>query len=174
MASCTSRSAADDNGFTREIEPLHVVEGIGDPASGIRDGSIRRDWKPGIQEAGAGDSTYQQYDIRNRDNAISWLRAHANDEKPWALFLSFVTPHPPFFAPPDAYALYPHDKVDMPPQWHDSTWDPHPAYDSMRRFFSCEQPLDEAVIRRLHAAYYGICSFLDAQNWADAGGVGTG
>ena len=38
--------------FTEEIEPLHVVEGIGDPASGIRDGSIKRDWRPGIDEAG--------------------------------------------------------------------------------------------------------------------------
>ena len=37
------RSAEDDNGFTEEIEPLHVVEGIGDPASGIRDGSLTRD-----------------------------------------------------------------------------------------------------------------------------------
>ena len=70
------RSAADDNGFTEEIEPLHVVEGIGDPASGIRDGSIKRDWRPAIDEAGPNDSTYQQYDIRNRDNAIRWLRAH--------------------------------------------------------------------------------------------------
>ena len=152
-----------DHGFSREIEPLHVVDGIGDPASGIRDGSIRRDWKPGIEEAGARDSTYQQYDILNRDNAIDWLRQRADDEQPWALFLSFVTPHPPFFAPPDTYALYPHDEIDMPPQWHDSTWSRHPAYEYMRRFFSCEQPLDEATIRRLHAAYYGICTFLDAQ-----------
>ena len=152
-----------DHGFSREIEPLHVVDGIGDPASGIRDGSIRRDWKPGIEEAGARDSTYQQYDIRNRDNAINWLRQRADDAQPWALFLSFVTPHPPFFAPPDTYALYPHDEIDMPPQWHDSSWPRHPAYEYMRRFFSCEQPLAEATIRRLHAAYYGICTFLDAQ-----------
>jgi len=54
------RSADDDNGFSDEIEPLHVVEGIGDPASGIRDGSIRRDWRPGIEEAGPADSTQQQ------------------------------------------------------------------------------------------------------------------
>ena len=152
-----------DHGFSREIEPLHVVDGIGDPASGIRDGSIRRDWKPGIEEAGPRDSTYQQYDIRNRDNAINWLRQRADDAQPWALFLSFVTPHPPFFSPPDTYALYPHDEIDMPPQWHDSSWPRHPAYEYMRRFFSCEQPLAEATIRRLHAAYYGICTFLDAQ-----------
>lgn len=157
------RSADDDNGFTEEIEPLHVVGGIGDPVSGIRDGSVRRDWRPGIMEAGPGDSTYQQYDIRNRDNAIRWLRAHQHDEQPWALFLSFVTPHPPFFSPPETYARYVHADMQLPPQWEDSSWPRHPTYDYMRRFFSCEQCLNEAAIRRLHAAYYGICAFLDEQ-----------
>lgn len=157
------RSAEDDNGFTNEIEPLHVVDGIGDPASGIRDGSIRRDWRPGIEEAGPADSTYQQYDIRNRDNAISWLRDHAADEKPWALFLSFVTPHPPWFAPPESYNLYPQDQIPLPPQWREADWPRHPAYAYMRRFFSSEAPFPEATIRRLNAVYYGICTFLDAQ-----------
>ncbi len=157
------RSADGDNGFRKEIEPLHVVDGIGDPASGIRDGSIRRDWRPAIEEAGPADSTYQQYDIRNRENAIKWLRAHADDDKPWALFLSFVTPHPPWFSPPDTYNLYPHDQIAMPPQWREADWPRHPAYEYMRRFFSSEQPFPEAMIRRLNAVYYGICTFLDQQ-----------
>jgi len=157
------RSADDDNGFRDEIEPLHVVDGIGDPASGIRDGSIRRDWRPGIEEAGPADSTYQQYDIRNRDNAIRWLRDHAADEKPWALFLSFVTPHPPWFSPAETYELYPQDQIALPPQWREADWPRHPAYEYMRRFFSSEAPFPEATIRRLNAVYYGICTFLDEQ-----------
>ncbi len=157
------RSAADDNGFRREIEPLHVVDGIGDPASGIRDGSIRRDWRPGIDEAGPADSTYQRYDSRNRENAIRWLREHADDEQPWALFLSFVTPHPPWFAPSETYDLYPQEQLPMPPQWRLDEWPRHPTYNYMRRFFSSEKPFPEASIRRLNAVYYGICSFLDEQ-----------
>ncbi len=157
------RSADDDNGFTREIEPLHVVEGIGDPASGIRDGTLRRNSRIGIEEAGPADSTYQQYDRRNRDNAISWLQERAGDDKPWALFLSFVTPHPPFLAPPETYRLYPHDEIALPPQWDEASRPQHPAYEYMRRFFAYERPFDESTIRRLHAAYYGICTFLDAQ-----------
>lgn len=137
--------------------------GIGDPVSGIRDGSIQRDWRPGINEAGPRDSTYQQYDIRNRDNAVRWLHEHQRDSQPWALFLSFVTPHPPWFAPPETYALYPHEDIQLPPQWLDSDWPRHPTYDYMRRFFSCEESFDEATIRRLHATYYGICTFLDQQ-----------
>ncbi len=157
------RSAQDDNGFTREIEPLHVVEGIGDPASGIRDGSLIRNSRLGIDEAGAGPSSYQAYDIRNRDNAIRWLREHAKEDKPWVLFLSFVTPHPPFLSPPETYARYPLERIELPPQWRESDWVRHPAFDYMRRFFGYEEAFDEATIRRLHAAYYGICTFLDAQ-----------
>ena len=157
------RSSADDNGFTHEIEPLHVVEGIGEPASGIRDGSLVRDSRIGIDEAGPGPSSYQGYDIRNRDNAIRWLQDHADDEKPWVLFLSFVTPHPPFLSPRETYDLYPHDQIVMPPQWRESEWPMHPAYEFMRRCFAFDRPFDEATIRRLHAAYYGICTFLDEQ-----------
>ena len=157
------RSAEDDNGFTREIEPLHVVAGIGDPASGIRDGSLIRDSRIGIDEAGPADSTYQQYDIRNRDNAIRWLGEHAADEQPWVLFLSFVTPHPPFLSPPETYQRYQHEDITLPPQWEQSTWTAHPAYQYMRRFLGHDEPFDEAAIRRLHAAYFGICTFLDDQ-----------
>ena len=151
----------DDNGFTREIEPLHVVEGIGDPAMGIRDGSVRRNMRVDIDGSGPGPSTYQAYDIRNRDNALRWLGEHAADETPWCLFLSFVTPHPPFLSPPETYALYPHDQIELPPQWRKSDWVDHPAFDYMRWFLSTDTPFDEATLRRLHAAYYGICTFLD-------------
>ena len=157
------RSAEDDNGFTHEIEPLHVVEGVGDPAGGIRDGSLIRNWRRGIEGAGPADSTYQQYDIRNRENAIRWLGQHADDVKPWALFLSFVTPHPPFLSPLETYNLYPHEDITMPPQWRESEWPQHPAYQYMRRFFGFEHAFDEAILRRLHATYYGICTFLDDQ-----------
>src|SRR5438309_287672 len=36
------RSAEDDNGFTREHMPLHIVEGIGDPIGMLRDPPPRR------------------------------------------------------------------------------------------------------------------------------------
>ena len=33
----------------------------------------------------------------------------------------------------------------------------------MRLYFTFDEPFDETIIRRLHAAYYGICTFLDTQ-----------
>ena len=89
------RSMEDDLGFTDSIEPLNVVAGMGDILSCIRDNPPLRQKRGGILDAGPGDSTYLQYDIRNADNGERWLAQHANDEKPWALFLSFVCPHPP-------------------------------------------------------------------------------
>ena len=157
------RSPNDDNGFTNEIEPMHVVGEIGDPTSGIRDGSVTRNSRGGIDESGEGETTYQQYDIRNADNAIQWLNDHKDDEKPWVLFLSFVTPHPPFLSPEDTYKRYPHDQIDMPPQWREEDWVQHPAFQYMRRFFTFNEPFAEKTIRQLHAAYYGICTFLDTQ-----------
>ena len=57
------RSSADDNGFSNEIEPLHVVDGIGDLLSCVRDDPPRRNARRGVLAAGPGDSTYLAYDV---------------------------------------------------------------------------------------------------------------
>ena len=74
-----------------------------------------------------------------------------------------MTPHPPFLAPPESYDLYTPAEITLPPQWDEANWPRHPAYNYMRRYFGADTPFDEATIRRLHAAYYGICTFLDDQ-----------
>ncbi len=87
----------NDHGFSQEIDPLHVVEGVGDILGSVRDDPPLRNKRPGVLEAGPGDSTYLQYDAQRR-RACEWLAAHSQDDKPWALFLSFVCPHPPYIA----------------------------------------------------------------------------
>ncbi len=111
------RSAEDDNGFTKEHMPLHVVEGVGDPIGMLRDPPPPR--KAALRlaaEAGRGDSTYQGYDDRITGAAEEWLRERAasKDKKPWALFVSLVCPHFPLVARPEWYDLYPEDKVPWP------------------------------------------------------------
>ncbi len=152
-----------DHGFGEEIEPLNVVDGVGDVLGCIRDLPPFRNKRPGIREAGPGDSTYLQYDQRNADNAIKWLRAHRNDEKPWCLFLSFVCPHPPYIAPPDLYDIYDPDELPMPPQWRAEDWPDHPAMDYFRRFFTFDPQFAEPIVRQLNAAYYAVCTYLDRQ-----------
>ena len=152
-----------DHGFTQEIEPLNVVDGIGDVLGCIREQPPFRNKRPGIREAGPGDSTYLQYDQRNADNAIKWLQEHRDDEKPWCLFLSYVCPHPPYISPPDLYDIYDPDELPMPPQWRTEDWPDHPAMDYFRRFFTFDPQFPEAIVRQLNAAYYGVCTYLDRQ-----------
>lgn len=157
------RSAEDDLGFTNAIEPLNVVDGIGDLLSCVRDNPPRRDKRPGLYEAGGGDSTYLRYDRRNGENAVKWLKEHAEDEKPWTLFLSFVCPHPPYIAPPELYAIYAGRDLPIMPEHGPDTWPTHPAIARFRRFFSLDEPLPEEVWHKAVAAYYGVCTYLDQQ-----------
>lgn len=157
------RSPDDDNGFVRETEPLHVVDGVGDVLGCIRDDPPPRKKHGGITSAGPGDSTYLQYDGRNADNACAWLGERGDGERPWALFLSLVCPHPPYIAPPELFELYDPQKVPLPPQWSPDTWPDHPTYDYLRRFFDFSRGFDEEAVRRVTATYYAVCTYLDRQ-----------
>lgn len=153
----------NDHGFCEEVEPLHVVEGVGDVLGCLRDDGPVRKKRSGILEAGPGDSTYLQYDRRNADNGIAWLRAHKDDAKPWGLMLSFVCPHPPYICPPAWYEHYADRDLPLPPQWQQEEWPSHPVVDYLRRFFDFHPQFEKPQIRQLLAAYYGACSFLDEQ-----------
>ena len=152
-----------DHGFSQEIEPLHVVEGVGDILGCIRQNPPRRQKRVGILNAGPGDSTYLQYDQRNADNTVRWLNQHTDDEQPWALFASFVCPHPPYIAPPDLYQQYAGQDLPLPAQWQPDQWPDHPAIAAMRHFFHWEEPFTQAELHQLTAAYYGVTTYLDRQ-----------
>lgn len=153
----------DDYGFIQEINPMYVVGGIGDVASSIRDGALKRNSRKGIEEARAGDSTYLVYDRSNTERAVEWLNQHQHDEQPWVLFLSFVCPHPPFVSPEIYYTLFEHRDISLPPQWRFDDWPQHPVIRQFREFFSFDEPFSEEILRRLYIAYLGMCSFVDAQ-----------
>ncbi len=173
------RSREDDNGFTEEIDPLHVVDGVGDTLGSIRDDPPFRKKRGGIVEAGPGDSTYIQYDASNADHACRWLLERAadrarsenrarsdknrRDQIPWALFLGFVLPHPRYIAPEAYFRLYAPENLPLLPQWRPEEWPDHQAIDYFRRFFDFAEPFGEEVVRRLNAAYYGVCTYLDHQ-----------
>src|SRR5712691_6723094 len=116
------RSADDDNGFTQEIMPLHINDGIGDPLGWLRDPlPVRRATLRLAKDAGRGNSSYQDYDQKITDAAVDWLKAHAADtnserppDKPWALFVSLVCPHFPLIARPEFYDLYAEGEVPLP------------------------------------------------------------
>ena len=154
------RKEGEDHGFTEEIDPLHVVDGIGDVLGCIRDDPPVRHKLDGVAEAGPGESTYLEYDARIAAQAADWIRQHSDDERPWVLFVSFVCPHPPYIAPQRLFDLYPPDQVPLPPQWRPEERPTHPALRQMREWFDLEA-LDEPTIRRAIAAYLGACTYLD-------------
>ena len=153
----------DDHGFTQEIDPLHVVESKGDVLGCIRENPPRRHKRSGIEEAGPGDSSYIRYDTSNGDKACAWIAEHSRDTRPWALFVGFVLPHPPYVAPPEFYSRYALEDIPMPPQWQKDQWPKHPTLDTLRSRFDFEEPFEEEVIKRVNAAYLGACTHMDRQ-----------
>jgi choline-sulfatase len=157
-------SKPERNGFKEEIQPLHIVNGVGDLLGLIRDELPRR---PGSlklgPEAGPGESEYTRYDRSIADETVKWLERSAprHRDRPWALYVGFVSPHFPLIAPPQFYALYPESEVPWPDLYDAAARPRHPFLDAMRKCLCFDEPFDEAMVRRAIAAYLGLVSFLD-------------
>jgi choline-sulfatase len=161
------RSSEEDNGFSEELLPMHVVDKKGDLIGLLRDPiAARGHAKKLAATAGPGESTYTNYDRAIAAQAQIWLheQAQKHTDKPWVLFVSFVAPHFPLTAPPEHYYRYakqalPMPKLHMRPGGHS-----HPY---VRDYASCIDYgayfEDEAHVQKALASYYGLCSFLDEQ-----------
>ena len=159
------RGETDDNGFSQEIMPLHINDGVGDPLGWLRDPlPVRRATLRLAKDAGRGDSTYQDYDRKITDAAVDWLKAHARaNGKPWCLFVSLVCPHFPLIARPEFYDLYPEAEVPLPALRDPAKRAPdHPYIAAFRACQIYEQGfVDEANVRRAIAAYFGLVTSTD-------------
>ncbi|QHE87620.1 sulfatase-like hydrolase/transferase [Hydrogenophaga sp. BPS33] len=161
------RSTDEDNGFSEEILPMHVVEGKGDLIGLLRDPLAARGHARKLAAtAGPGESTYTTYDRAIAAQAQVWLREKAQQyqEKPWVLFVSFVAPHFPLTAPPEHYYRYADQKLPMP-KLHQRPDDQLHPY--VRGYASCIDYgayfEDDAHVHKALASYYGLCTFLDEQ-----------
>lgn len=158
------RDTADPNGFDQEILPMHVVDGLGWMRGLLREDPPRFEAAPELaREIGAGETDYTDYDRKVCRAACDWLRRDAAEagDKPWVLFVSFVSPHYPLTAPADFFRLY--DGAELPPPRRrrpDERPD-HPVLQGLARFFDYDDYFDAASLRIARQAYYGLCSFLD-------------
>lgn len=160
------RSQDDDNGFSREILPMHVIDGLGDLMGLVRDElPVRGNAGKMARLAGPGESSYTLYDREIAARAQIWLREEApkHRDRPWVLFVSFVAPHFPLTAPPEwYYHYYTHPELPMPKNW--DRLDEHPFMRDYARSFNYGDYFEDADhIRRGVAGYFGLCSFLDEQ-----------
>jgi len=161
------RSSDDDNGFSREILPMHVVDGKGDLIGLLRNPLAPRGHaKKLAATAGPGESTYTTYDRAIAAQAQVWLREEAAKprDKPWVLFVSFVAPHFPLTAPPEHYYYYADRDLPMPKLHARPDQRSHPYvrdYASTIDYGAYFE--DDAHVKRALAAYYGLCTFVDEQ-----------
>ena len=164
------RSEKDDNGFTEEIELMHLHDGKGPIKNLLRgydaetpkdDGSF---WKLYTTRSGVGETHYHAYDRRITAKSIDWLKRHSkNDGKPWVLYVSYISPHPPFTVPKRLYDLYPEKDMPLPKGYQPGARTEHPAMQYLRRMDGMLDMTDEAALRRIAAGYFGLITHMDEQ-----------
>lgn len=73
---------------------MHVLEGVGDLRGLLRGKMpVTPSTQRHVLSAGPGESEYIRYDRAIAQTSATWLRDEADGrDKPWALFVSFVTP----------------------------------------------------------------------------------
>ena len=158
------RNEHDDTGFDRQILPLHLVNGIGDVMGSVKDPlPVRRKAKSLVTKIGPGESTYTNYDRQIAGHACDWLLAQgaADRRAPWMLFVSFVAPHPPWFAPQACFDRYEGVELPMPKPLPEDAEQDHPWLEA-RRASQLVDPFFSDETRRLAIrSYYALTSFLD-------------
>lgn len=152
------RSGADDNGFSEEILPMHVVGGVGWAIGLLRENPPPYDVAGELAaQSGRGDTSYSDYDKSITAATIDWLSDPQRQQTPWTAFVSLVSPHYPLMAPAAFYDLY--DPAAMPVD--QNPLPDHPEIRNMARFFDYESHFDDATKRKAIAAYFGLTSFMD-------------
>lgn len=162
------RSSDDDNGFTQEIAPMHILNAKGGVSMLLRwsdeEPVNRGQWELYLEQSGSGTTHYQEYDFEISRLAIDWLKQHARHrDRPWALFVSYVSPHPPFAVPQELLDLYPFDRMPLPPLFRADERPQHPSLLHLRRIMGFRAMDSEAALRRIAACYYALVTHLDRQ-----------
>lgn len=156
------RSGKDDNGFTEEILPMHVVGSVGWAVGLLRKNPPVYDAASELADGvGVGTSTYTDYDLAITEAAEEWLRKKKDSEQPWVAFVSLVSPHYPLTAPQAYFDMYDPAEMDLPVGYEAEARPDHAELKNVAGFFKYDQYFDEQKIREAKAAYYGLISFMD-------------
>jgi len=162
------RSGDNDNGFSEEILPLHILEEKGAVVALLRATSQGMPQRSGhgkiYDKSGVGQADYQEYDQQITQSAITWLEQHGQTTgKPWVLMVSYASPHPPFSVPQEFWDMYPLDSVPMPVQWSKEDRPDHPAVEYLNWMNMFKDGFDEDMVRRVVAGYCALISVTDSE-----------
>jgi choline-sulfatase len=160
------RSVDDDNGFTEEIIPMHLTGGSGQLSALLRwcgrEPPMSAQRAVYLAETGVGTSEYQAYDEDITRHAVDWLRARVKrNAGPWALVVSYTSPHPPFRVPQHLLDLYPVDQMPLPRQFRDGERPMHPVLEALRASKNYVDMWNEHDLRRIAAGYFALITLLD-------------
>lgn len=159
------KNASPKTGFLDQRIPLNIKNGVGDVYGAIRDKEITRyQFRDALLQAGAGHSDYIDYDREVARRAAQFLKGEsAGKEKPFALFVGFVTPHFPLIVPQEYMDMYPDEaSIRLPVQFEPEDWAHHPVVDDYRRYCGTDQVSRKQAIYAIRT-YYALCSFMDDQ-----------
>jgi choline-sulfatase len=155
----------DDHGFSEEILPMHIIDGIGDVKGLVRDNIPKRKGGDKMAKlAGPGESTYTHYDREIAARAQVWLHEDAQQwrDRPWVLFVSFVAPHFPLTAPPEWFYRYWQQDLPMPKRYAKDERPHHPYLDDYANTVDYDTHFKTpADVKRAIAGYSGLVSALD-------------
>ncbi|MGI9368037.1 MAG: sulfatase-like hydrolase/transferase, partial [Ruegeria sp.] len=163
------RSDEDDNGFSEEIIPMHILNKRGGTAMLLRaaGGELQAtgQWELYTEQSGVGTTVYQQYDRDITQRVIAWLRQEAQNEtgEPWILFVSFASPHPPFKVPQNLDEMYDLEDMPLPAAFDPSQRSEHPAAVHLRKIMGTGAIEDPDLLRRVAKGYYGLITHIDRQ-----------
>ncbi len=162
------RSTDDDNGFTEEIVPMHILDGRGGVSMLLRSSgdepTAKGQWELYTERSGIGGTHYQDYDRDITKRAIAWLRENGQrDGPPWVLFVSYASPHPPFQVPERLFNLYPLSEIDLPADFRPGDRPEHPAVQHLRQVMGTKEITDADVLRHIAAGYFGLITHVDEQ-----------
>lgn len=168
------RATEDDNGFSEERLPMHILNGRGGVHMLLRgfdrEPKATGQWELYVEESGIGNAHYQDFDENITASAIEWLRDEgATRDEPWVLFVSYPSPHPSFRIPKRLWDLYPLEDMPLPPQFHPGERPMHPALEHLRGVMDTQEMTDEDALRRVVAGYCGLITHVDEQMGAVLG-----
>lgn len=154
------RRQEDDTGFDQQIEPIHILNGVGWMQALLRKPVEPYEMAYELAEMlGAGETSYTDYDRKIADEAVAWLSNPVRKAENWCAFVSMLSPHFPLMAPEAFYRLYDPKACESGP---DDVPD-HPILREIAGIFDHDRYFTPETRGIGRAAYYGLCSFVDAQ-----------
>ena len=162
------RESKFENGFSQELEPMHILDGKGGVHMLLRgyDAEPRNagQWNLYMERSGVGEAPYQPYDRRITEAAIDWLNSNGRaSDTPWVLFVSYPSPHPPFSVPEEFYGLFDETRVTLPATYEEAVREAHPAIEHFRFNHGAQGVPDEASLRKVVTGYLALLAHLDAE-----------